>query len=646
MSAVVSFVSKVVSDVADTVGDVASTVVNAADDAVQAVGKAVEKTVETAVNDPIGTIAKVAAVSTGQFELLPVISAGTTLANGGDLGDALKSGAITYAAGQVGGWAGDEVSAATNYGTELGSQQTAMLAAQDAGMGMGTALGGATGAAAGAATGAALSGGDIEKAVIGGLAGYGANLGLNAAGQVVNQAGEVIANSIDELTTPTYGDQPGDFPTTPEDLAAADIQLGGIPSASMIGDQPGDYDTTPQEVAASEETLASIPGLDATADQPGDYDTTPQEVAASEETLANMPGLDAAVTADQPGDFPQTAEELAAADEQLGALPAAEVTADQPGDYDTTPEEVATSEETLANMPGADSTTLNTKGIQDYFVNQIKNNLLRNILGGGSTGVITAGGLNALGSSGGGFGGSANLVSPIIGGGGGESAALPDPMEAFRNTSNDTNTENQPTPTTMATAEELEFDPATGLMRPKVTTPYSGLDSVNPILKAAEGGSSTPTSSVNTSGLSYGTDSKNPILTPVFSDTIFPKQVNRIIVRNPLDAFNHANGGQIEGHNPEFYSEGGASMANRYVKGQGDGTSDSVPAMLASGEFVIPADVVSGLGNGDNDAGAKVLDEFLATIRKHKRAADARQLPPDSKGPLAYLTQAQKKVRK
>ena len=105
----------------------------------------------------------------------------------------------------------------------------------------------------------------------------------------------------------------------------------------------------------------------------------------------------------------------------------------------------------------------------------------------------------------------------------------------------------------------------------------------------------------------------------------------------------HADGGSIEGHNPQFYSEGG--LQHRYVKGEGDGTSDSVPAMLASGEFVIPADVVSGLGNGDNDAGAEVLDEFLSVIRSHKRAADSKDLPEDSKGPLAYLAEAKKKVR-
>ena len=103
--------------------------------------------------------------------------------------------------------------------------------------------------------------------------------------------------------------------------------------------------------------------------------------------------------------------------------------------------------------------------------------------------------------------------------------------------------------------------------------------------------------------------------------------------------------GMPEGHNPQFFSEGGLNtLDNTYVKGEGDGTSDSVAAMLARGEFVIPADVVSDLGNGSNDAGAEVLYEFLKTIREHKRVADAKNLAPDSKGALAYLLDAKRKV--
>ena len=95
-----------------------------------------------------------------------------------------------------------------------------------------------------------------------------------------------------------------------------------------------------------------------------------------------------------------------------------------------------------------------------------------------------------------------------------------------------------------------------------------------------------------------------------------------------------AEGGEAE-HVPEFYSEGG--LQHTYVKGGGNGTSDSVPAMLATGEFVIPADVVSALGNGDSDAGSKQLTGMLRGVRKHKQENGPDELPPDSKHPLDYL---------
>ena len=61
----------------------------------------------------------------------------------------------------------------------------------------------------------------------------------------------------------------------------------------------------------------------------------------------------------------------------------------------------------------------------------------------------------------------------------------------------------------------------------------------------------------------------------------------------------------------------------RYLKGDGDGMSDSIPATingrqparLADGEFVVPADVVSHLGNGSSDAGAKKLYKMMDKIR-------------------------------
>jgi hypothetical protein len=67
------------------------------------------------------------------------------------------------------------------------------------------------------------------------------------------------------------------------------------------------------------------------------------------------------------------------------------------------------------------------------------------------------------------------------------------------------------------------------------------------------------------------------------------------------------------------YSDGG-----RMLRGPGDGMSDSIPgviggkrpARLADGEFVVPADVVSGIGNGSTDAGARQLYAMMDKVRK------------------------------
>jgi hypothetical protein len=73
------------------------------------------------------------------------------------------------------------------------------------------------------------------------------------------------------------------------------------------------------------------------------------------------------------------------------------------------------------------------------------------------------------------------------------------------------------------------------------------------------------------------------------------------------------------------------------VNGEGDGQSDDIPAMLADGEYVMDAEIVSALGNGSNKAGAKVLDTMRKNIREHKRTGSLNSIPPKAKSPLAYL---------
>jgi hypothetical protein len=90
-------------------------------------------------------------------------------------------------------------------------------------------------------------------------------------------------------------------------------------------------------------------------------------------------------------------------------------------------------------------------------------------------------------------------------------------------------------------------------------------------------------------------------------------------------------GGLMDGHLGD-YSDGG-----RLLKGPGDGVSDSIPATiggkqaarLAEGEFVIPARIVSELGNGSTDAGAKRLYAMMDRV-KAKRA-HAKDIAADTK---------------
>jgi hypothetical protein len=97
------------------------------------------------------------------------------------------------------------------------------------------------------------------------------------------------------------------------------------------------------------------------------------------------------------------------------------------------------------------------------------------------------------------------------------------------------------------------------------------------------------------------------------------------------DEYEYAASGGIMGANLGGYAAGGNP---RLLKGPGDGMSDNIPAIigrrqparLADGEFVVPADVVSHLGNGSTDAGAKKLHNMMDNVRK-ARTGKKKQAP-------------------
>lgn len=87
-----------------------------------------------------------------------------------------------------------------------------------------------------------------------------------------------------------------------------------------------------------------------------------------------------------------------------------------------------------------------------------------------------------------------------------------------------------------------------------------------------------------------------------------------------------------------------AERSEGQLNGPGDGMDDLIPAtidgqqdvLLSDGEYIIPADVVSHLGNGSTDAGARALDQMAERVREARtgRPQQAPQVPQEQMMPV------------
>jgi hypothetical protein len=87
-----------------------------------------------------------------------------------------------------------------------------------------------------------------------------------------------------------------------------------------------------------------------------------------------------------------------------------------------------------------------------------------------------------------------------------------------------------------------------------------------------------------------------------------------------------------------------AAESQGQLAGPGDGMSDMIPAtiegqqdvLLSDGEYIVPADVVSGLGNGSSDAGSRALDQMAERVRMERtgRAEQAPEVPQERMMPV------------
>jgi len=121
---------------------------------------------------------------------------------------------------------------------------------------------------------------------------------------------------------------------------------------------------------------------------------------------------------------------------------------------------------------------------------------------------------------------------------------------------------------------------------------------------------------------------------------------NQQAMQEALQAQSNPNQGFGLSSQPTPYAAGGGisslghySDGGQMLKGPGDGMSDSIPATinnkqparLANDEFVVPADVVSHIGNGSSDAGAKKLYDMMDRVRRARTGSpkQAKAIHPD-----------------
>jgi hypothetical protein len=203
IEAVFDFAGDVIEFVGDVVFDVVDFVV---DGIIEPVFKAVGNVIEAALDDPIKTIAQVAAFAMGAPAwVYPLIEGADVAIAGGDLDDVLKSVAVSYVAQNVGSYVGKTVSsavsnAASGYGVNVGSQQAAMLAAQDAATRTAESIAGrVVGSAAAASAVAVVTGRDpVQAFLTGGInAAVPAVLGqISGFRQLPNTAQHAIADAV------------------------------------------------------------------------------------------------------------------------------------------------------------------------------------------------------------------------------------------------------------------------------------------------------------------------------------------------------------------------------------------------------------------------------------------------------------------
>lgn len=673
MSAVVSAVSSVFSAVGDAVGtvvkaaeDVVHTVV---DDVVKPVAKAVENTVQAAINDPIGTIAKVAAVATGQIELLPLINAADVAAHGGSLTDVVKGAAISYASAGVGDFVGSELGAA-----DLGD----------------TATGIAKNAASGAA-GAALRGGDITQGAIAGGLNYGVNSAIDQGASAINR----------DLNAPSSSDtSPLSF-KLPESVTGNEMSSGDTSSTDTSGNDTFDLEAIKQH---ADDAMKPV-DYSLSADPSKSYsELTMDSIRGMAPGLNSMNGAQGLVVdVNSPlGDPNSFINDPAYRSGKEGVISAAGFT-----DKNALP--ALGDPKSFINDPNVTGQPITPTPSCAYDVN-VPNINVASLLNSQRK-------QNALGMA---FGDMDMNVpwlntktqmlrnDKIYGNANGQGgASSPELTHIYDNLNPDLAKEfsdrgiSGPSATSMPSTPSLMDNlnsAARGMHLPSLGFAGLGFKDGGNVSHFACGGTGTSTTCATWGAMGQFMPKFQPVTSGMLSGAGGRRQPPTLAQLKQLQS-HISSGGNMggmasgglpskyheampRGHNPEFvtgltgyYACGGGTgqsddipamlhdgdyvMDAEAVSALGDGSSKAgreildgfrtkvphkdtaggkpVPAKIADGEYVFPAGFVTALGGGDNKRGAHILDGLREKLRAHKRSAPDSKIPPKAKSPLDYI---------
>ena len=582
------------------------------------------------------------------------IAGGTTGAalNGGDIGQGIISGGLSGLAG------------ATSIGAGAGLQE--------AGLDPTTARM-LTGAAIGAGK-SAVAGGDPLMGALGSVAGNAINMGVNAAGNTLYDAAKdaglsssPINNIVQaeespeqKLTQLASSNVASDAALSPMEEAIGKVSVTGAPPQT---EEEKQY--TQQLMEALYPNIA-VQGADAALQNEKDAAVIPQDLSNIDSTgnvydksgavvssaveLGLIKGTDATgndVWVTQTGDFiPVTTENQSTASDVANQVltPAAGTTPETSGVFGTGPSEsAADNPQEIINNPDGSVTIVENDGTQRIFnvdgsVTIIDaNGKSSEEFGPKPVDVVeekaasSTSGSSALGNL------AASLLGPTLAGAVGKNSSggmgwLPAAAAGAAGIGAGIAAANAPTQdSTPFTVGQYGFDWGQQAVNPAESGVAYGQNFFSPRFTktAAEGGLMSIPNSVTPTLTNNGLN-----VDPSSSVQMYSKGGN--VDHETMQIVKHLRSGGAPMHHIAGFLEyrnkmmakggslGSYSDGGSLLKGKGDGMSDDIPASiagvqparLANEEFVVPADVVSHLGNGSSEAGAKVLYDMLDKVRK------------------------------